>query len=106
MLRSLLLILVLATATPACHKKKNITWMYYEETRCADRWAYTNINQTLKENVIGYLRSKGITAYEMEIFIITEPEACKACTCKTGRRFKLKVKTSDVEKARGEGLYR
>ena len=106
MLRAFSISLVLTALMWGCAKpSKKVTWMYYEETYCADRWTYTNSNERLKENARAYLASKGVTVYEMEIFLHAEPEACKACTCKTGRRYKMKVKSSDVEDAKREGLY-
>jgi hypothetical protein len=79
--------------------------MYYDETSCADKWTYSHINEVLKDNVTNYLKSKKIKIYEMEIFNNSDPEACTACTCKTGRRYKLKVQRGDVDKAKGEGLF-
>jgi hypothetical protein len=105
MIRYFLLVLTIALFSVSCTKQKQAKWMYYQETICADKWEYTINNEKLKDNVVAYLQTKGVTVYEMEIFRIGEPETCSACTCKTGRRYKLKVKKSDVSDAKSEGLY-
>ncbi len=99
-----LLLLVFSLALTSCSKQRKSTWMYYDETSCADKWAFHNTNEILKDNAMKYLESKKITVYEMEIFRFTEPETCSACTCKTGRRYKAKVKNGDVKEAKREGF--
>jgi hypothetical protein len=89
----------------SCTKTRNIAWMYYDETQCADKWAFTNNNEMLKDNVMNYLKSQKVKAYEMEIFNNTAPESCTACTCKTGRRYKIKIRHSDIDEAKRLGLF-
>jgi hypothetical protein len=79
--------------------------VYYDETKCSDKWTYQNNNEALKENVTSYLSGKGIKIYEIEIFWNSNPESCSECYCKTGRRFKCKVKKSDLKEIEQEGFY-
>src|SRR5687767_6820550 len=96
--RSLCFPIVVLILMSGCGKNAtNVQWVYYDETRCADKWTYTNNNEALKQNVISYMKSKGITIHEMEIFNDRTAESCSECYCKSGRRMKCKVKKSDVK---------
>ena len=99
------LIFIIALSLLSCNKSRKAVWMYYDETNCADKWTYTKNNEMLKDNVTSYLKSQKIKIYEMEIFNHTTAESCTACTCKTGRRYKLKVQRGDVDKAKSQGLF-
>jgi hypothetical protein len=103
--RFYLILLVLSLTVVSCNKSRKSVWMYYDETSCADKWTHVNNNEKLKNNVIDYLGTKNIKIYEMEIFVVGNAESCSACTCKTGRRYKIKVQRNDVSKAENEGLY-
>jgi hypothetical protein len=83
----------------------NVRWVYYDETKCADKWTTTLNNEALKQNVTSYLQSKGITIYEIEIFNDRTAESCGECYCKSGRRFKAKVRKSDLSEIKSEGFY-
>jgi hypothetical protein len=85
--------------------KSNVKWVYYDETRCADKWEYTYNNEKLKENFINYYNSRGIKIYEVEIFNDIAADPCADCTCKTGRRFKSKVKKGDATNLKRESFY-
>lgn len=88
-----------------CNKPLRMSWVYYDETVCADRWGYSNVNEVQKDNVTAYYKKKGIRIYELEIIIDRDPEGCGDCSCKTGRRIKCKVKKSDVKDLLPEGFY-
>lgn len=103
--RSLCFSIVVLFSLSGCTKSGNVKWVYYDETQCADKWTYTNNNESLKLNVISYMKSKGITIYEMEIFNDRTAESCTECSCKSGRRLKCKVKKSDLKEIKQEGFY-
>jgi hypothetical protein len=88
-----------------CGKAKNVKWVFYDETYCADKWEKSLNNERLKQNVTDYLEKKNIKVFEMEIFSDRTPDACQDCACKSGRRIKCKVKRSDVSDVKREGFY-
>jgi hypothetical protein len=100
-----LLILVLFIAFSGCTKQGKVRWVYYEETRCADKWTFTNNNELLKQNVVDYLATKGVKVYELEIFASSPAETCSACICKTGRLIKCKIAKHDLDEASSEGFH-
>lgn len=102
--KSTFLILVVTTLLFGCGKS-NVKWVVYDETYCADKWDYNINNEKLKDNVVSYMKSKSIKIYELEIFSDRTAESCSACTCKSGRRFKCKVKKNDVNDAKALGFY-
>jgi hypothetical protein len=103
--RLLCLSIVILFSLFGCAKNANVKWVYYDETQCADKWTYTNNNESLKLNVISYMKSKGITIYKMEIFNDRTADSCTDCYCKSGRRFKCKIKKSDLNEIKQEGFY-
>jgi hypothetical protein len=103
--KSLLYIAFAVFIITGCGKSAHVRWVYYDETKCGDRWTYTNNNEALKQNIISYMKSKGITIHEMEIFNDRTAESCGECNCKSGRRLKCKVKKSDVKEIKKEGFY-
>jgi hypothetical protein len=88
----------------ACTKTQ-MRWVYYDETRCADKWEYSLNNERLKQNFTDYYKGKGISIYEVEIFSDIAADPCADCTCKTGRRFKSKVKKGAVSDLKNQGFY-
>jgi hypothetical protein len=99
------LILFIAIFVAGCNKSSNVRWVYYDETNCADPWAFTNNNEQLKNNVVNYLDGEGVKVFEIEIFRQQPAETCPECTCKTGRQYKLKIKRSDLDNARSKNFY-
>ncbi len=98
-----LLVLVLVVAN--CTKTGKVYWVYYNQTQCADKWgAYSN-NEDLKIKITDYFDSKGVEVYDIEIFSNGTADACLDCTCKTGKRIKLKVRKRDLEEVKQEGFY-
>jgi hypothetical protein len=99
--------LVFATASFSCEKIYNTTWVYYDETRCADSWD-TNENTPENEKIKAveeYFKDKGIKIFKIEIAKDGTPEACDACHCKSGNRTKCKIKERDLSKMEKEGFY-
>lgn len=102
--RSLFVVMSVALIFMSCNKT-NMKWVYYDETICADRWEFNINNEKLKDNVTSYFKSRGVRIYEIEIFTDRAPDNCSNCDCKTGRRFKCKVKRLDVSSMNAEGFY-
>ena len=99
------LILITLLALNGC-QKLNVIWVKYDETQCSDQWDYNDNNEVLKEHVETYLKGKGVKVLEMEIFIDADPQQnCSACTCKTGRTIKVKIKKRDLDDAKNLGFY-
>src|SRR4051812_38756814 len=85
-------IVLVVLSISACSKSSKVRWVLYDETNCSDKWAYTNNNEVLKDNIVNYMDSKGVKIYEIEIFRIVDAESCSECSCKTGRQVKCKIK--------------
>lgn len=88
-----------------CGKRNDIEWVYYDETRCADRWDRSNSNEVLKANIIKYYEGQSVTIYDLEIFFDRSPDTCFDCVCKTGRRIKAKIKGRDLSDVKSDGFY-
>ena len=88
-----------------CGKRNDILWVYYDETNCADRWQPNHNNELLKDNLKEYYDTKGVHIYDVEIFLDRTPEGCPDCLCKTGRRFKAKIKGKDLKALKADGFY-
>lgn len=104
-LRTLFLVLVVSTLLSGCSKSYRFRWVSYDETYCADRWDKNINNERLKDNVTVYMDNKGVKIYEIEIITDRPADACTQCTCKSGRRIKIKVNRGDVKSAKSEGFY-
>lgn len=85
--------------------KSNVRWLHYDETNCADRWEYDVNNERLKDNVVEYLKKKGVKVFEIEIIVDGTKDNCSDCSCRTGRRFTCKVSKWDVKEAKSLGFY-
>lgn len=88
-----------------CGKRNDMIWVYYDETNCADQWTPNHNNEMLKDNFVSYYDNRGIRIYDVEIFFDNAPENCSECLCKTGRRFKAKVKGKDLKELKADGFY-
>lgn len=104
-LRTIFLLVVVSTLFFGCSKSYRFRWVSYDETNCADRWERNMNNERLKDNVITYLEGKGVKVYEIEIMSDRTADACTECTCKSGRRIKIKVNRGDLKSAKSEGFY-
>lgn len=101
----LLLITLCLLSSIGCNKM-NVLWVKYDETQCSDNWTYSENNEVLKTNVESYLKGKGVKVLEMEIFVDGDPQQnCSACSCKTGRTIKIKIKKRELSDAKNQGFY-
>jgi len=89
----------------SCAKSGKVNWVNYDQTRCADKWGSYRNNEDLKLKIKEYFDSKKINVYDIEIYTINSGDTCLDCTCKTGRRIKLKVFRRDLDEIKQEGFY-
>lgn len=100
-----IVLLAILLAFGGCGKRNDIMWVYYDETNCADKWKHHQNNEMLKDNMMQYYEGEGIRVYDVEIFSDRTAEGCAECLCKTGRRFKAKIKGKDLKDLKADGFY-
>ncbi len=94
------------TTLNSCEKLTATTQMYYDETYCADQWGQNTVSDDdKKKNIEKYLKNKDIKIFKVEITNDGTLELCFACSCKTGKRIKCKVKESDIESMQNEKFH-
>lgn len=78
----------------------------YNQTQCSDKWGYGQADGEMAKKLKTYLESKQITVISITI---TSPPGdmvvCQACSCSTGRVFKVVVAESDLDKLKAEGFH-
>jgi len=89
----------------ACRKSSHYVWLSYNETQCADAWPISTNNETLKNNIVDFFKSKGITIYDTEIFASYDAETFNSCSSKSGRVIKCKIKENQVSDIKSYGFY-
>ena len=83
--------------------------LFYDETQCLDPWKRSENDEELKINISDFLATLDIKLIDFQILNYPILDPCKACYCKTGRRFKLKVDVNEVENINtliNKGFYR
>lgn len=73
---------------------ENLVSYYYEETYCADPWENNNSSSdaALQTIVSDYLSiSLGVKFYRLRITDEGTPQACFACSCKTGKIIRIEA---------------
>lgn len=103
--KALFVVLLFSVVVAGCVKPRNVKWVSYNETRCADKWDYSPVNEKLKDNIIAYFNGQGVKILELEIYSDRTPDTCTDCNCKTGRRISCKVKKRDVSEMKSEQFY-
>jgi len=89
-----------------CEKLVKTSWVYYDESYCADPWGNNSVQtDEKKENIETHFKDKGIKIFKVEILDDRTPESCFSCRCKTGNRIKCKIKERDVTEMENEGFY-
>lgn len=102
---SLILLFSVFVTLSSCNKKNDYSWYSYDETNCMDAWTYSTNNETLKDNIVSYFKTKNITVYDIEIFVSKNAEPLMNCSSKTGRVIKCKVKNRDEASIKNAGFY-
>lgn len=105
-MRTILILFLGILTLSSCEKTTNTTWVYYNETYCADPWEQANVSkEEKKNNIVKYFKEQGIKIYAIEILNDGTPEMCEACHCKSGVRIKCKVKKKEVEAMLNVNFY-
>lgn len=77
----------------------------YEETYCSDPWGQGFANDTeLRNEIREVLLSIAIDLDHIGFEVTSTPEACYACSCKTGRTICGKVDVKDLESLKELGF--
>ncbi|WP_210489941.1 hypothetical protein [Rufibacter aurantiacus] len=81
-------------------------WLVYSELQCNNNpWGYCNNNPDVKVCVKKYVQDQGLTV--LEVGMTPAPAdliTCAACSCPTGRTFKVRVAEQDVAKLLAAGF--
>jgi hypothetical protein len=81
-----------------CVKSLGKACVVYEETYCAEPWGGGFTHDTELRNEIGeFLASLSIELDQIGFEVTSAPDACYACSCKTGRTICGKVDLKDLE---------
>ncbi|HRN93133.1 MAG TPA: hypothetical protein PL084_00265 [Chitinophagales bacterium] len=109
-MKKILIIFALVGVTTfiSCEKITDTTWVYYDETFCADPWGNANIGETEKIKAIGkYLKEQKVKFFKVKIVHDASIGAitCYACNCKSGNRIHVEIDRKDVSKALNENFY-
>ncbi|MBI2721093.1 MAG: hypothetical protein HYX39_02845 [Bacteroidetes bacterium] len=100
------ILLVTIVTLTNCQKLIQTSWVYYDETACADPWGDSNNDESSKKNnVKNYLKDKDIKVFEVQILNDGTLELCYSCGCKTGHRIKCKIKSKDKANAIALNFY-
>ena len=87
-------------ALTSCEKLTKTSWVYFDETYCADPWGdYDSDNSKKTDNVKKYLKDNNIRVFKVQVNNDGTQELCKSCGCKSGNRIKCKIKSKDKSKA-------
>ncbi|MGV3540851.1 MAG: hypothetical protein ACO1OQ_13640 [Rufibacter sp.] len=83
----------------------NAQWLAYPETQCADPWGYCNKSPDKTVCVKEHLENLGVTVLEVTVKgNLGNGVVCEACSCPSGRTFKVKVYAQDVDKVLAVGF--
>lgn len=97
MKKSIVLIIILLMATlTSCEKLVKTSWVYYDETYCADPWGHSTTEYSRKiKDIEAYFKEKKIRIFKTEILHDRVMEMCHSCGCKSGNRIRCKIKSKD-----------
>lgn len=109
-MKTMLMLLMSATIllTFCGCKKYATTWVYYDETFCADPWGDANIGETEKIKAIEkYLKEQRVKFFKVKIVHDASigEITCYACNCKSGNRIHVEIDRKDVSKALNVKFY-
>lgn len=81
------------------------TCLVYEQTYCADPWGNSSLeDEKIAENLNSYFQNLGVEINDICFDEEGTIENCYACSCKSGRRIKVKVKNKNWEILRNLGF--
>jgi hypothetical protein len=93
----ILFVIVLAFSCKKEHGDEYVT-LYYKQTYCSDPWPTANTDSVTLLNIAHYLDSADMYVASLNIKLESAPEACTACSCKTGKTIYATTLNSDVLK--------
>lgn len=79
-----------------CEKHSFDEEVLYEQTFCADAWGYGDTDAKTVGQMVDFLDKEGVKIHDARLVAEREPDACKACTCKSGRVFYGRVRTKNL----------
>lgn len=85
----------------------NDVWVYYDEVKCEDKWEYAADSSQIAANVMNYAESNSLVVLDFRITRIPGTDLatpCEECDCKSFRRFELRIKQGDKQKAEAIGF--
>ena len=101
MYRKIIILLFIIFTLCGCDKIRNLQWVYYDQTGCADPWGVSY----QESDVVEYFKQKGIKIYDIKFTNDGIVEYCYSCGCKTGYRINCKVKEKDISVMLSEVFY-
>ena len=88
----------------SCSKKSLLEDKYvtlsYKQTACADPWRNVAVDSLTLINVADYINASDLYIASLIIKQETQPEACDACGCKTGKIIYVTTFDNDSLKAK------
>ena len=76
-------------------EKRNIRWVSYLETQCADPWGNASTRTETTQLVKNYFAEKGAIIISVE-FSTANVLICQACGCYSGREINVSVDKGEV----------
>ncbi|WP_268034683.1 hypothetical protein [Algoriphagus sp. PAP.12] len=80
----------------------------WDQTKCADPWGNgeNKTNEETKTAVISYLEDEGVQVQNLDFDDKSNLDVyCEACSCGTGQRILVEVRSEDIEKMEDLGFY-
>ncbi len=90
MKKLLLFALLTLLILPAC-EKRNLVWLDYPQTQCADPWGEHESDQQLFLAIENFFFDLGVTIRDIKIEKVGSAQDCLACACLTGNAIRAQV---------------
>ncbi|MBI1782324.1 MAG: hypothetical protein HYR66_13320 [Sphingobacteriales bacterium] len=103
-MKKLSVIILLIVFLGSCNKTPEKAF-FYNQTQCADKWGYGQTDEETIDKLRTYLTSQQIVVTNLAItYPVGNLIICDACSCPTGKRFKVTVPEEDELKLKAEGF--
>ena len=80
-----------------CKAENNRICVVYEQTKCADVWNNGSSEAQTIQNLKDFYMDLDVVLHNVRMDNGGTLELCKACDCKTGKRFLAEVEIKDVD---------
>ncbi len=98
------IILLLLAFILSCNEDEfGKTWVYIEETQCANPWDGLGSGST-ENNVTEYLKKHKIRVYDVKVTVYSPGPSCNACFCPSGRVILVLIRLKDIKKIKNLGF--